>query len=189
MAVAFSISKEEQDLLSRVVLDVISDRLESKEVHAPKLEEFPENLRQRLGCFVTLNIRHRLRGCIGTIVGMEPLVTSAWKMAQASAFNDHRFPRLTASEWPNVSVEITVLDKLTPCPGTDRIEIGKHGLVLQFAGRTGVFLPQVPVEQHWDVPAYLSNLCRKAGVPDGSWKEPKARLFWYEGFKFTAREV
>ena len=80
-----------------------------------------------------------------------------------------------------------VLDQLSPCPNPEAIEIGRHGLVLQYMGRSGVFLPQVPVEQGWDLDQYLTNLCYKAGLPDGSWKKQGARLFWYEGFKFQAR--
>lgn len=105
-------------------------------------------------------------------------------MAQLAAFDDPRFPPVSPSEWDELSMEITVLGELSLCPDPKRIVIGRHGLVLSAHGRTGVFLPQVPVEQHWDLPAYLTNLCYKAGLPDGSWKAPGARLYWYEGLAF-----
>jgi hypothetical protein len=35
----------------------------------------------------------------------------------------------------------------------------------------------VPVEQGWDLPAYLEQLCAKAGLPGDAWKEKDAKLF------------
>lgn len=40
-----------------------------------------------------------------------------------------------------------------------------------------VFLPQVPVEQGWDLTTYLEQLCFKAGLPKDAWKDTDARLF------------
>lgn len=187
MAVSFSFSDEEQHILADVVLNAIDGRLKNEPMSPPDLSKYPPKLVRNLGCFVTLNIHGRLRGCIGTIVAREPLVLNAWRMAQAAAFKDPRFKPLTAAEWPDTSVEITLLDALSVCPDISKIEIGRHGLVLQARGHSGVFLPQVPVEQGWNLGQYLTHLCAKAGLPDRSWEAPDARLFWYEGFKFTAR--
>ena len=150
---------------------------------APDGEAHPV-LRRPLGAFVTITLGGNLRGCIGTIVGREPLEENVWRMARAAALEDPRFPPLTAREWERAELEISVLDELTPCPDPALVEVGRHGLALQYAGRTGVFLPQVPVEQGWDREAYLDHLCGKAGVPPGSWRLPQARLFWYEARVF-----
>ncbi|MDE7242115.1 AmmeMemoRadiSam system protein A [Desulfovibrio sp.] len=152
---------------------------------APHGDDHPV-LGRPLGAFVTITLGGNLRGCIGTIVGREPLEETVWRMARAAALEDPRFPPLTAREWARANLEISVLDELTPCPDPARIEVGRHGLALQYGGRTGVFLPQVPIEQGWDREAYLENLCRKAGVPQGSWRMPQARLFWYEAQVFPA---
>ena len=136
--------------------------------------------------FVTLTTDGRLRGCIGTIVGREPLYLNLWRMARAAAFEDPRFPSLTLREWAGAALHISVLDELTPCPDPEAIEVGRHGLALQYLGHSGVFLPQVPVEQGWDRLSYLEHLCAKAGLPGGSWRAPGARLFWYEALVFDA---
>lgn len=143
-------------------------------------------LRRALGSFVTITLRGQLRGCIGSIVGTEPLEENVWRMARAAALEDPRFPPLTPGEWAQAQLDISVLDELSPCPDPARIEVGKHGLALQYGGRSGVFLPQVPVEQGWDRNAYLDHLCAKAGVPAGTWRLPGARLFWYEALVFAA---
>ncbi len=45
--------------------------------------------------------------------------------------------------------------------------------------QSSVFLPQVPVEQGWDLTAYLEQLCFKAGLPGNAWKDKDARLFLF----------
>lgn len=107
-------------------------------------------------------------------------------MARAAAFEDPRFPALDAAEWPHCSLHISVLGPLSPCPDPARIVIGRHGLLLRLGMRQGVFLPQVPVEQGWDLGQYLEHLCRKAGLPAGGWRDPQALLFWFESLVFEA---
>ena len=199
MAVSFSLDEEERAWLSRLARQSIAlavggeptlpgvtsliEALQSPD--APGREDHPV-LGRPLGAFVTITLGGQLRGCIGSIVGREPLEENVWRMARAAALEDPRFPPLTAREWADAELEVSVLDELSPCPDAERIEVGRHGLALHYAGRTGVFLPQVPVEQGWDRLAYLENLCRKAGVPQGSWRLPQARLFWYEAQVFPA---
>ena len=158
------------------------------DIPQPPAEEFEPGspLFRTLGAFVTLHISGNLRGCIGNIIGREPLYATVWHMAQAAAFADQRFPAFSLSEWPRVNLDISVLDELTVCPDPQAVEVGRHGLVLQYAGRSGVFLPQVPVEQGWGRLEYLDNLCLKAGLPHGTWQQPGAQLFWYEAVVFKA---
>ena len=141
-------------------------------------------LAKSLGSFVTLKIEGRLRGCIGTMIGHEPLLRNVWRMARAAAFEDLRFPPLSEGEFPRLDIHISVLGPLSPCPAIEQIEIGRHGLLLELDGSSGVFLPEVPVEQGWNTRAYLENLCRKAGLPPKSWQHERAHLYWYETFGF-----
>ncbi len=138
-----------------------------------------------LGAFVTLTRQGALRGCIGSMTGRGPLYLTIAGMAHAAAFQDYRFAPLQAHEWPEIALSISVLGPLSPCPDPDRIEIGRHGLLLTRGRYSGVFLPQVPVEQGWDRKTYLQQLCGKAGLPAESWLAPDARLYWYEAFVFS----
>ena len=184
MSVSFSLTEAERALLGSIAVNAIAERLAGRKPEAPKLEDCPESVRRNLGCFVTLHEKGALRGCIGSIVGREPLARNVWRMAQAAAFEDPRFRPLAPSEWSAIDIEMTVLDQLTRCPAPKQIEIGRHGLVLVLGRRQGVFLPQVPVDQKWEVGQFLTHLCYKAGLPDGSWKHPEAQLWWYEGLVF-----
>jgi AmmeMemoRadiSam system protein A len=187
-AIDFSLSDDERASLSALACRAIEDELAGRKqpdiaASAPKQAA----LRAPAGAFVTLHSQGRLRGCIGSLLPREPLYATVSHMARAAAFQDPRFPPLRQEEWPGVSVEISVLSPPTRCPDPKLIEIGRHGLVLVRLGRSGVFLPQVPVEQGWDRKRYLEGLCGKAGLPPGSWKQPDAELYWFEAFVFQAR--
>lgn len=198
MALSFSLSESERTWLGRLARHSIALAVGG----APELSdavdfaaasgsgEVPAGehpvLHRPLGAFVTITLGGALRGCIGTIVGRAPLAETVWRMARAAALEDPRFPPLSAREWERAALDISVLDELAPCPDPARIEVGRHGLALQYGGRSGVFLPQVPVEQGWDREAYLEHLCVKAGLPHGTWRLPQARLFWYEALVFPA---
>ena len=181
-----------QQWLGKIALTSIERHFLGQDLPRPEEgEEFSAEERALLyikaGAFVTLTIAKNLRGCIGAIVGYEPLVQNVWRMAEQAAFHDPRFPPLSAKEWPNTHLEISVLSEAVLCPDVNAIEIGRHGLILQYAGHTGVFLPQVPVEQGWNREEYLEHLCRKAGVAQGSWQAEGARIFWYEAFVFPVQ--
>ena len=133
------------------------------------------SLEERRGAFVTLHIHGRLRGCIGRMLGDLPLYDAVQAMAVAAAFEDPRFPPLSADEYPAVDLEISVLSPMEPCQPGDVVP-GVHGVYLTKGYSAGVFLPQVAPEQGWDREALLDNLCRKAGLPPGSHLAPGAEL-------------
>ncbi|SDF60045.1 AmmeMemoRadiSam system protein A [Desulfovibrio legallii] len=192
MSLSFALTPAEKDFLGRQARTAIDSGLAgtyAAAAPAPPQELLSGALGRRLGAFVTLTDNHALRGCIGNILGREPLYATVWHMAAAAAFQDPRFPPLTAAEWPQIHLEISVLGEPSLCLDPQAVEVGRHGLVLQYAGQSGVFLPQVPVEQGWDRLAYLENLCRKAGLPPGSWQQPGARLFWYEALVFSVPDA
>lgn len=127
------------------------------------------------GAFVTLKIAGRLRGCIGRLQSEDPIAETVAEMARSAAFSDPRFPPLTVDELGTVDIEISRLSEFLPISADD-VQVGVHGLLLQLGHRSGLLLPQVPGEQGWNREEYLSGLCRKSGLPDGSWEDPEAVL-------------
>ena len=127
------------------------------------------------GAFVTLKIDGSLRGCIGHLSSDAPITETVAEMARAAAFSDPRFPPLRREELESISIEISRLSAFFPIRAED-VEVGKHGLLLRLGYRSGLLLPQVPGEQGWNRAAFLSGLCRKSGLPDGSWGDPDAIL-------------
>ncbi len=177
-----TITREEADYLKDLVRWSILQGLKQKKLPgADEVDGPPPDsvLRKELGAFVTLKLGGRLRGCIGNIVGSGPLYLTVVRMAQAAAFEDHRFEPLSLDELGRVDVEISVLSPITLCPDPEAVEIGRHGLIIVKNGRQGLLLPQVPVEWGWDRLTFLDQLCAKAGLRAGDWKQG-ADLYWFE---------
>jgi AmmeMemoRadiSam system protein A len=174
-------SKEQKQELLALARKSIESRF-SKE---PILYPIDEAFRVKRGVFVTLHKLGKLRGCIGYIMGYKDLVPSIIEMAKAAAFYDSRFPSVKRNELPSITIEISVLSEMTLVQSTEEIVIGRDGLYLNHRYGSGLLLPQVPVEWHWDLPTYLNQICYKAGLPIGSWKDDTAKLYRFSAEIFN----
>ena len=126
----------------------------------------------KMGAFVTLNDRATgaLRGCIGEIMPMRPLVEAVVKRAVDSALHDPRLMPVTERELSGIRVEISALTPPKPVSSWRDIVLGRDGMTLEKDGAFAVFLPQVAPEQGWDLETTLSYLSRKAGLPADAWR-------------------
>lgn len=154
---------------------------------APLARNFSAALQQPRGAFVTLKKRGDLRGCIGRIIGDEPLGKIVGTMAIQAAFNDSRFNPLAADELNDIEIEISVLSPIKPIAGATDVVIGQDGVLLNKEGHNAVFLPQVATEQKWNREELLDNLCRKAGLETGCWKKD-AQLSTFQAVVFSESE-
>lgn len=182
-AFRFEVSDEEKRYLKDLATASIQSALTGDKAAAPP-PPVSEQMDAPLGAFVTLKKGEHLRGCIGHIVGDGPLRQTIWDMARAAAFQDPRFPPVTAAEWPSLRLEISILSPLTRCPDAALVEVGRHGLLLRKGGRQGLLLPQVPLEWGWDRDAFLQHTCRKASLPLDAWKDPATEIWWFEAVVF-----
>jgi hypothetical protein len=139
-------------------------------------------VKQELGVFVTLKEHGNLRGCIGYITGMMPLYQGVIENTMNAAANDPRFSPVKAGELKDISIEISVMTPLEKVNSLDEIKVGRDGLVLKNGYSSGVFLPQVPVEQNWDKTTYLEELGLKAGLDKKAYKASGTVLY-----KFSAQ--
>jgi uncharacterized protein len=179
----FALTDEEKKYLKGLVrLSIVSYLKGERGWTAP--EPPTETLQEEFGAFVTLKIRERLRGCIGHLVGDKPIYLTVAEMARAAAFQDPRFPPLKLAEYDMLDIEISILSPLTPCPDSEQVEVGRHGLLIRKGGNSGLLLPQVATEWNWDRKTFLEHTCQKAGLPSNAWKEPGSQLFWFEAEVF-----
>ncbi len=153
----------------------------------PLARGFPPHLQKPQGVFVTLKKRGELHGCIGRIIGDEPLYKLVGTMAVQSALNDKRFSPLAADELKDIEIEISVLTPLKQVSGAGAIVVGRDGVLLDKEGLSAVFLPQVATEQGWKREALLDNLCLKAGLSTGCWKQ-HAHLSTFQATVFSESE-
>ena len=133
-------------------------------------------LQQQAATFVTLQIQHQLRGCIGTLNAYQPLVSDVAEHAYAAAFQDPRFPALSKQEEPQLDIHISIL---TPAEAMSfsseedllrQIQPGVDGLILEAGYHRGTFLPSV-WESLPDVKSFLQHLKMKAGLPVSFWSD------------------
>jgi AmmeMemoRadiSam system protein A len=140
------------------------------------------------GAFVTLHVRGTLRGCIGHIAADDALGQVVPRCAIAAASDDPRFPPLTASELPAIEIELSLLGPLEPIAGPEDFEIGRHGLVVELGWSRGLLLPQVATEWKWDREMFLSQTCRKAGLPADAWRKG-AKLWRFDAEVFDEAAI
>ena len=134
-----------------------------------KIEAPSPHLAEMRGVFTTLHRFGKLRGCIGFVIATTPLYEAVINTAAAAAFEDPRFDPVQPHEVDELQIEISVLSPMTPIdPG--HVEVGKHGLMISQYGRRGLLLPQVSLEWGWNRETFLSETCRKAGLPPDAWK-------------------
>jgi MEMO1 family protein len=153
----------------------------------PLARGFPSHLQKPQGVFVTLKKKGELRGCIGRIIGDDPLCKLVGAMAVQSALNDRRFSPLTADELTDIEIEISVLTPLKTVSGPGDIVVGRDGVLLAKDGHSAVFLPQVAPEQGWNRDEMLAQLCLKAGLNKGCWKQ-QAQLSIFQAVAFSESE-
>jgi hypothetical protein len=166
------LSDAEEQTLLRLAQATLVEWVErnSKKVDLSQFDLTP-TLRRKLGAFVTLHAQGDLRGCIGYIEPIKPLYETVMDNARNAATEDTRFSPVTKKELRNIDIEISVLSPMRKIESVKEIVVGKHGLLIKKGFNQGVFLPQVPVEQGWNLEQYLEGICRKAYLPRGAWKE------------------
>ena len=161
--------EEAGKVLLSIARGAIEGELEGKRNQKPEAVW----LAQAGATFVTLTKFGELRGCIGSLQAARPLGEDLAQNALGAAFRDPRFPAVTAAEWPQCRVEVSLLSAPKPIrfAGEDdllaQIQAGEDGLILQADGRRATFLPQV-WESIADKRAFLGELMRKAGLPDAT---------------------
>lgn len=146
------------------------------------------NLKEKRGIFVTLRIKDELRGCIGFITAQGDLFSTVCEAAKYAAFEDPRFLPVNLSELEKILIEISILSTPVPIKDYSEIKIGEHGLLLDEDFRRALLLPQVAVENNYDVPLFLEALCIKAGLLPSLWKKEKLRLKVFTADIFSESE-
>jgi AmmeMemoRadiSam system protein A len=125
---------------------------------------------EKRGVFVTLHRDGELRGCIGYPLPYRTLWQAVIDNAIAAATEDPRFPAVTLAELPGLAIEISVLTVPQRVSAHERVQLGRDGIIVSQGGQRGLLLPQVPLEQGWDLEQFISYGCRKAGLPADEWK-------------------
>jgi AmmeMemoRadiSam system protein A len=143
---------------------------------AVALQELPGALTEPLASFITLELNGKLRGCVGTLDAIRPLVSDVAHNAYAAAFHDPRFPPITAAELDEIAIHISILTPAEEVAFSSeddlvaRLRPFVDGLIIQEGHQRGTFLPSV-----WrslpDPKLFLQCLKQKAGMPRDYWSD------------------
>lgn len=182
----------EGELAVKIARESIKRALKGERVKSEDFR-FPETFNEKRGVFVTLYRNGELRGCIGFPYPILPLKEALIKAALSAAFEDPRFLPVRAEEMSRIRISVTILsepEKLI-CRAEerpDKIEIGKHGIIVRRGIFQGLLLPQVATEYGWDAKTFLTQTCLKAGLPPESWLDEDTEVLIFTGEIFEEVE-
>ena len=142
------------------------------------------------GVFVTLNKQNSLRGCIGYPLPIKKLSEGLIDAAISAATHDTRFSPVTIDELDKITFEVTVLTPPVeikveqPSEYLIEIKVGRDGLIVENPHKSGLLLPQVPIEYDWNVEEFLGYTCEKAGLEKNAWKDMTTKISKFQGVIF-----
>lgn len=165
------------------------------EEYMPNIDVDEKILRKfsdKSGVFVTLETypEHELRGCIGFPEPIFPLINGLRKASLYAAFDDPRFEPLQPEELNKITIEVTILTppeliKANSSEYEKHIEIGRDGLIVRKGARSGLLLPQVPVEWKWNKEEFLEETCMKAGLNPKEYLKKDTKIYKFQGIIFS----
>jgi len=165
----FQLPEQDRRSLLRIARDAVKGYLSADDLELPQIDE--GFLAQPYGVFVSIHRGQTLRGCIGNVSPKEPLHRTTARCAISAATADPRFPAVTPEELPLLQFELSVLSAPELVSNPEKIEIGKHGLIVTRGAARGLLLPQVATQYGWDRYQFLAETCIKAGVSRDAWRQ------------------
>lgn len=177
-----SLTKEQGTELVAIARNAIGLKLGLTE---GRLSSDDPALQEKGGTFVTLKKDNMLRGCIGNIEPVGPVIDSVRENAVNAAFNDFRFSPLSVEEFSKTRISVSVLTPAVPLSYEDgddltaKLRPGVDGVILRAGRNSATFLPQV-WEQLPDPNDFLDHLSLKAGVAREVWRTGEAEILLYQ---------
>ena len=182
------LNEENRKLLKDLALRSIKNGIESGHALVIDPNDYSPELQKHKATFVTLHRQKQLRGCIGMLKPVRPLVEDIAQNAWSAAFRDPRFSPLQADELDDLDIHISILGESRAMEFSneqdlvEQIRPGVDGLILEDGYNRGTFLPSV-----WEsLPTaadFLSHLKLKAGLPQDYWSDTlKVQRYTVEEF-------
>lgn len=171
-----SLNESQKTSLLQLAKASISQGLKTGKPLSVDALSYTTEFTEKRASFVTLERQGQLRGCIGMLEAVRPLVQDIVENAFAAAFRDPRFPPLTEAEFADLDIHISILSPAEPLHFSSeqdlltQLQPGLDGLILEEGLRRATFLPsvweQLPNPQH-----FLQHLKQKAGLPISYWSD------------------
>jgi AmmeMemoRadiSam system protein A len=169
------------------LLELARKTLESylRKGEPPSCTLVSDALNQKKGAFVSIHNGEALRGCIGMLLPDYKITDVVRHCVISAASEDMRFDPVTSDELPELNIEISVLSPFRRIENIEEIEVGRHGLYMVQGYCRGLLLPQVASEYGWDRITFLKQTCRKSGLSETAWQDPKTEIYTFEAEVFS----
>jgi len=171
-----SLTNQQQQMLLKTAKDSIALGLTHSRALAIDVNDYPVELRENRATFVTLKLNGQLRGCIGMLEAVRPLVMDIAENAFLAAFRDSRFPPVSAIEFPHLEIHLSILSPATAMQFTSEEDLIRQlrpqidGLIMTEGALRGTFLPAV-WETLPDSRQFVEHLKLKTGLPRHYWSD------------------
>lgn len=113
--------------------------------HLPIPDGLPEEmLKSKAGVFVSLKKDGKLRGCIGTIQGVQgSIADEIIENAISAGTSDPRFYPVDEDELDYITYSVDVLGKAEPVDSKEELDPVKYGVIVRKGRRSGLLLPNL----------------------------------------------
>jgi uncharacterized protein len=184
-----TLTSGEQKYLLFLARNTLIHYLSGKPIEEIEKTKLSPALIEKRGCFVTLEKKGNLRGCIGYIQPEKSLCECVIENAVNAATHDPRFPEVIFDELNDITIEISALTVPEPLDIQNRktflqdLVPGRDGVILTNGWKKSTFLPQV-WEHFGDKESFLNALCEKGGMPWGCWEDENTNISIYHAEVF-----
>jgi len=170
------LTSDEQLFLLGLARETLRASLSGDGEPAVDTASLSDGLKADASCFVTLNKRGLLRGCIlDSFRPHESVHENVMRNVLLAATGDPRFPPVVLEELEEITIEISVLGRSYPIEFESPDDLlsmlrpSVDGVILTTPFGSSTYLPQV-WEQLPDPAQFLTELCRKQGAPGDCWR-------------------
>lgn len=179
------LTEEEKQQLLALARTAISEYITNGTIISPVIQN--QRFNQPGAAFVTITKHGKLRGCIGYSEPVAPLARVIIQAAILAATRDSRFSPVRPEELKSLEVEISVLTPLKEINNPNKVQAGRHGVLIVKGESRGLLLPQVAKENGWNRDTFLEQACLKAGLPPTAWRGG-AKIYVFEAVVFRSKQ-
>ena len=127
-----------------------------------------EALKQRSGVFVSIHKFGELRGCIGTIQGInENIIEEIIYNGISACSSDPRFNPIAKNELEDLEIKVDVLMPIEPIKSEEQLDVNTYGVIVEQGQKRGLLLPKL--EGVETVKKQVEIAKQKAGIYKGSY--------------------
>jgi uncharacterized protein len=179
-------SNNDKEFLLSFARKTLESYLRDKNViELPKVDD---KLTQKSGLFVTLMKKKELRGCIGNIEPVYPLIEAVRANAIAAAAEDPRFIEVEEGELKDLTIEISILTEPREV-AFEEIKTGIDGVILKQGVSQATYLPQVWEHFNNNGEEFFSTLSQKAGLDPDAYKNKATKFYTYQAIVFSEKKL